>query len=66
MAIIIDKEQCEGCATCMGTCTSSAIVMEEIDGSLVAVVVPELCNECGDCIEFCMRGLIKKPDQKPN
>jgi len=60
MPIIINKEECEGCATCISICSNSAIVLKEVDESIIAEVVSELCDECGECIEFCLRGLIKK------
>ena len=60
MPIIINKGECEGCGTCVSICPNSAIVLEEVDESIIAEVVSELCDECGECIEFCLRGLIKK------
>lgn len=60
MAVTIEKEECEGCGTCMSVCSNSAIVLVELDGAIVAEVVSELCEECGECIEFCLRGAIKE------
>ena len=44
----------------MSVCSNSAIVLVELDGAIVAEVVSELCEECGECIEFCLRGAIKE------
>jgi len=44
----------------MSTCPNSAIVLKEVDGSIIADVVAELCDECGECIKFCLRGAIKE------
>ena len=60
MPIIINKEECEGCGTCMPTCPNSAIALKEVDGSIIAEIVLEYCDECGGCIEFCLRGAIKE------
>jgi len=60
MPVIINKEECEGCGTCTSICPKSAIVLKEVDGAIIAEVVPELCDDCGECIEFCLREAIKK------
>lgn len=65
MAIIINKEECEGCGTCVTICPKSAIILKEVDGSIVAEVVPELCDECRECIEFCLREAIKEAQAAP-
>lgn len=65
MPIIINKEECEGCGTCVTICPNSAIVLKEVDGSIVAEVVPELCDECRECIEFCLREAIKEVQAAP-
>ena len=59
MAVTIEKEECEGCGTCMSVCPTSAIVLVEVSESIIAEVVAELCDECGECIEYCLRGAIK-------
>jgi len=60
MPIIIKKEECEGCGTCMTMCSKSAISLKESNGELVAEIDPAQCEECGECIEFCLRRAIKK------
>jgi len=60
MPIIINKEECEGCGTCTPVCPNSAIALKEVDESIVAEVVSDLCNECCECMEFCLRGAIKE------
>jgi ferredoxin len=60
MPVIINKEECEGCGTCLSICPKSAIVLKEVDGVIFAEVVSELCDDCGECIEFCLREAIKK------
>jgi MinD superfamily P-loop ATPase len=58
MPVKIDKEACEGCATCMSVCLTSAIILVETDESVVADVIPEFCDDCHECIESCLRGAI--------
>lgn len=60
MPVIIDKEECEGCATCTSICSNSAIVLKEVGTSIIAEVNPELCDECCECIESCLRAAIQK------
>jgi ferredoxin len=60
MPIVIKKDECEGCGTCMTVCSRSAISLVETDGKLVAEIEPSECEECGECVGYCMRGAIKK------
>ncbi len=60
MSMVVEKDKCEGCGTCMGVCSKSAIDLKDSDGKMVAEIDPERCEECGDCIEFCLRGAIVK------
>jgi len=48
----------------MSVCPTSAIVLVEVAESIVAEVVSELCDECGECTEFCLRGAIKSKESK--
>jgi ferredoxin len=58
MPVTIDKDTCEGCATCMSVCPASAIILVEKGESVVAEVILELCDDCHECIESCLRGAI--------
>ena len=49
MAIIINKEECNGCGTCMDACNVGAIYL--VDKK--AYVDQTLCTLCGSCIEVC-------------
>jgi Na+-translocating ferredoxin:NAD+ oxidoreductase subunit B len=60
MPMIVEKDKCEGCGTCMGVCTKGAINLVELDGKMIAEIAPEQCEECGDCIQFCLRGAISQ------
>lgn len=60
MPVVINKEICEGCASCVSTCTNSAIVLKEVNGAIIAEIVSDKCTECLECIEFCLRGAIKQ------
>jgi TPP-dependent indolepyruvate ferredoxin oxidoreductase alpha subunit len=60
MAIILDKNECEGCGTCVTVCTRSAIILKETDGVIIAEIDSAFCDGCGECIEYCARKVIKK------
>ena len=49
MAIIINKEECNGCGACMNACNVGAIYL--VDEK--AFVDQERCTSCGNCIEVC-------------
>ena len=49
MAIIIDKEECNGCSTCLDACEVGAIYL--VDEK--AHIDESLCTLCGKCIEVC-------------
>lgn len=49
MTIIIDKEKCTGCETCVDECPAAAITMENDK----AVVNNDLCVDCGSCVDVC-------------
>jgi NAD-dependent dihydropyrimidine dehydrogenase PreA subunit len=48
MAIIVDKDKCTGCGTCVDVCPVNAISVND-----VATINEEECVECGSCIDEC-------------
>jgi len=49
MVAVVDADMCTGCETCVDTCPSEAIHME--DG--IAVVDADLCVDCEACVDEC-------------
>lgn len=47
--ISIDRNQCIGCAKCIGVCKADAIRIL----SNKAVIDPSKCIKCGNCVEIC-------------
>lgn len=60
MAVVIVKEECETCGTCIPMCANNAIIYKEEDGATVVEILEEACIECGDCVPSCIRGAIKE------
>ncbi len=54
MPAVVDKEKCDGCATCEDNCPSKAIIVE----NKVAVVKEEECIDCNVCESNCPKGAI--------
>ncbi|HOX36569.1 MAG TPA: 4Fe-4S binding protein [Candidatus Brocadiia bacterium] len=54
--VVVDKEECTGCETCIEACPVEAISM--VDG--VAEINQEECVECLTCIDECPAGAIKE------
>lgn len=50
----VDMTKCRGCTLCTKVCGPRAI---SLDGGL-ACINPELCTECGKCLETCRNGAV--------
>ncbi len=48
-SVLLDKEKCTGCTTCLKHCPTEAIRIK--DGK--AVIDAEKCIDCGACIRYC-------------
>jgi NAD-dependent dihydropyrimidine dehydrogenase PreA subunit len=51
----VDNEKCDGCQSCVDSCPSEAIVMENEK----AKVKEEDCIDCNACEDACTSGAIK-------
>ncbi|MEM1515023.1 MAG: 4Fe-4S binding protein [Candidatus Bathyarchaeia archaeon] len=61
MPVIVDREKCVGCGWCITVCPNEAIEWAEKEPyDCIAEVIPEFCNDCGKCIEWCRYFAIKK------
>jgi Fe-S-cluster-containing hydrogenase component 2 len=54
MVVIVNKEKCTACETCVDSCPVEAI---KIEGK--AVVDEENCIDCGTCVDECPEGAIE-------
>lgn len=50
----VDKERCTGCETCLTSCPTGAIKMN--DGK--AFIIDDLCRNCRKCVRVCPEGAI--------
>jgi len=54
--VVVDKDECTGCETCVGVCPVEAISM--VDD--VAQINQDECTECLTCVDECPVGAIKE------
>ena len=57
MFIVVTKDKCTGCETCVSVCPYDAIVMK--DGK---ADITELCQVCRACLGACPEGAIKETE----
>ncbi|HDH51485.1 MAG TPA: 4Fe-4S dicluster domain-containing protein, partial [Nitrospirae bacterium] len=55
MSIVVDKDKCNACETCVSSCPFDAIEMKDDKA-----FINEYCNECKACLEVCPEGAIKE------
>ena len=55
MPIIINKDRCTGCETCVSSCPFDAIEIKD-----EKAFINEYCNSCMACLEVCEEGAIKE------
>ncbi|MGB4984839.1 MAG: trans-4-hydroxy-L-proline dehydratase activase [Erysipelotrichaceae bacterium] len=48
--LLVNKERCTGCQSCLKMCDKGAISFADN----VSVIDYSKCNACGDCIDFCL------------
>ena len=59
----IDPRTCIGCGTCVDSCPTDVIRMNELTKHAV-IVYPEDCQICNMCASFCPVGAITVTDDK--
>jgi len=55
MPIVIDRDKCTGCESCLGVCPFEAIVIKEGKASIT-----EYCQMCMACLTVCPEGAIRE------
>ena len=53
--VVVDKDECTGCETCVEACPVQAISMKDDK----AQIDPETCTECETCVPECPVEAIK-------
>ena len=59
MPLIIDRNLCAGCGSCIGNCPNRAIIRRSGEVSITS-----MCCDCGTCIQYCAMGAIGKGNEK--
>ena len=54
MAVVVDRERCGYCASCVSLCPEGAIRLAE-----TRLQIDDCCTECGLCLEACPMGAIQ-------
>mgnify|MGYP001451750671 CR=1 FL=1 len=63
--IEIDDDKCARCQSCVAKCSHNVLEMTNDGGKKrVAIVHPELCTGCGDCMDVCRFGALKLVSRK--
>ncbi len=57
MAVILDRNQCSACGSCVDVCPSEALVL---DGDTLNVI-EENCVDCGECVGACPSEALSMP-----
>jgi len=61
MPIIVKRDKCTGCETCVESCPYDAIEMKD-----EKAVINEYCNECRTCLSVCPEGaIIETQEDRP-
>ena len=59
MVAVIDKEKCDGCATCVEACPAEAISVADEK----AIVNEEECVDCEVCVDECPNSAISMSEE---
>ncbi|UCE74745.1 MAG: 4Fe-4S binding protein [Methanomassiliicoccales archaeon] len=59
MVALIDKEKCDGCATCVESCPAEAIAIEDEK----AKVDEDECVDCEACVDECPNSAISMSEE---
>jgi len=47
---------CAVCNSCVDICPNRANRFDQVDGKKIVVHLDDLCNECGACLHYCIKG----------